>query len=86
MAAALGRAADAVRRLGNVPVPAHLRDAHYRGARRLGHGAGYRYPHDDPTGYLDQRYLPEGLERGALYRPSEHGAEPDQGAWRPDVR
>jgi putative ATPase len=79
---ALGRAGTAVRRLGNAPVPAHLRDAHYRGARRLGHGVGYRYPHDDPTGYLDQRYLPDGLDRGDVYRPSEHGAEPDLGAWR----
>ena len=86
VATALGRAADAVRRLGNAPVPAHLRDAHYRGARRLGHGAGYRYPHDDPTGWVDQPYLPEGLDPGALYRPSAHGAEPDLGAWRPEDR
>jgi putative ATPase len=83
---ALGRAADAVRRLGNAPVPIHLRDAHYRGAKRLGHGAGYRYPQDDPAGYLDQRYLPEGLDRGALYRPSKHGAEPDLGTWRPQEK
>jgi putative ATPase len=83
VAIALGRTAAAVSRLGNALVPAHLRDAHYRGARRLGHGAGYRYPHDDPTGRVDQRYLPEGLERGALYRPSPHGAEPNLGAWRP---
>jgi putative ATPase len=81
VATALGRAADVVRRLGNAPVPTHLRDAHYRGARRLGHGAGYRYPHDDPTGWVDQRYLPEGLDRGEVYRPQSHGAEPDLGAW-----
>jgi putative ATPase len=82
VAAALSRAAGAVRRLGNAPVPIHLRDAHYRGAKRLGHGAGYQYPHDDPTGFLAQRYLPEGLEPGDLYRPSSHGAEPDLGAWK----
>jgi putative ATPase len=73
---ALGAADDAVARLGNVPVPAHLRDAHYRGAARLGHGKGYRYPHDDPSGWVDQRYLPEGLERGDVYRPKPHGIEP----------
>ncbi|MGH8905533.1 MAG: replication-associated recombination protein A [Egibacteraceae bacterium] len=79
---ALGRAADAVRSLGNVPVPAHLRDAHYRGAKRLGHGLGYRYPHDDPRGWVEQRYLPEGLERGDVYQPSSHGVEPELGGWK----
>ncbi len=81
---ALGRAGEAVRRLGNAPVPAHLRDAHYRGAKRLGHGTGYRYPHDDPSGWVAQRYLPEGLGPGDVYRPSSHGAEPDLGTWRED--
>jgi putative ATPase len=74
---ALARADEAVRRLGNAPVPAHLRDAHYRGAKALGHGVGYRYPHDDPRGWVDQRHLPDGLARGDLYRPSAHGREPD---------
>ncbi len=78
---ALGRAGEAVRRLGNAPVPAHLRDAHYRGARRLGHGTGYRYPHDDPSGWVAQRYLPDGLDRGDVYRPSPHGTEPELGQW-----
>ena len=39
-------------------VPAHLRDAHYPGAQRLGHGKGYRYPHDEPGGWVDQEYRP----------------------------
>jgi putative ATPase len=82
LATALMRADDAVGRLGNAPVPPHLRDAHYRSARKLGHGEGYRYPHDDPSGWVDQRYLPEGLERGDLYRPSDHGAEGDLNRWR----
>ena len=79
---ALGAADEAVARLGNAPVPPHLRDAHYRGAARLGHGVGYRYPHDDPTGWVDQRYLPEGLEPGAIYQPGPHGVEPELPAWR----
>jgi putative ATPase len=74
---ALGRADEAVRRLGNAPVPPHLRDAHYRGARSLGHGVGYRYPHDDPRGWVEQRYLPEGLDPGDIYRPLRHGREAD---------
>jgi putative ATPase len=80
---ALVRADEAVRRLGNAPVPAHLRDAHYKGAEAIGHGVGYAYPHDDPLGWVPQRYLPEGLEPGSLYRPSSHGREPALGAWRP---
>ncbi len=80
---ALAAADAAVARLGNAPVPAHLRDAHYKGAARLGHGEGYRYPHDDPTGWVAQRYLPEGLEPGEIYEPSPHGVEPELGAWRP---
>lgn len=79
---ALRRADEAVRRLGNAAVPPHLRDAHYRGAARLGHGVGYAYPHDDPTGWVEQRYLPDGLKPGSLYHPSAHGAEPQLTRWR----
>ena len=69
-------AADAaVARAGNAPVPPHLRDAHYRGARRLGHGVGYQYPHDDPSGWVEQRYLPDGVEPGELFHPGAHGEE-----------
>ncbi len=56
-------------------VPAELRDAHYRGARALGHGVGYEYPHDDPRGFVEAAYLPEGLAGRRYYEPSEHGAE-----------
>ena len=80
---ALGAADEAVARLGNAEVPPHLRDAHYRGAKRLGHGVGYQYPHNDPDAYPDQQYLPDGLRRGEIYRPGRHGVEPDLGAWRP---
>jgi putative ATPase len=56
-------------------VPAHLRDAHYQGARRLGHGEGYRYAHDDPRGVAAQRYAPEELADRVYYQPSRHGDE-----------
>jgi putative ATPase len=41
----------------------------------LGHGRGYRYPHDDPRGWLEQQYLPDDLSAQRYYEPSEHGAE-----------
>jgi len=57
------------------PVPAHLRDASYRGAARLGHGKGYQYPHDVPEGVLPQQYAPDGLAGREYYQPTGHGAE-----------
>ena len=56
-------------------VPKHLRDAHYPGAKRLGHGKGYAYPHDDPIGVVQQEYLPDPLRGAVYYEPTEHGNE-----------
>jgi putative ATPase len=56
-------------------VPKHLRDAHYPGAKRLGHGKGYVYPHEDPIGVVAQEYLPESLRGAVYYEPTEHGNE-----------
>jgi putative ATPase len=56
-------------------VPPHLRDAHYPGSRGLGHGKGYRYPHDDPRGVVVQQYVPDDLVGADYYQPTEHGAE-----------
>jgi putative ATPase len=53
-------------------VPEHLRDKHYQGAERLGHGAGYQYAHDHPDAYVPQAYLPEGR---VFYEPSDRGEE-----------
>jgi putative ATPase len=61
-------------------VPKHLRDAHYPGAKRLGHGKGYRYPHDEAIGVVEQQYLPDGLTGAVYYRPTEHGNERDVSA------
>lgn len=58
-------------------VPKHLRDAHYPGAKRLGHGKGYVYPHDDPIGVVTQEYLPDSLRGAVYYEPTEHGNERD---------
>ena len=57
------------------PVPAHLRDASYRGAERLGHGSGYRYPHDFAEGVVPQQYAPDVVTGRRYYEPSRHGAE-----------
>jgi putative ATPase len=56
-------------------VPKHLRDAHYPGAKRLGHGKGYVYPHDDDLGVVKQQYLPNELTGASYYHPTEHGNE-----------
>jgi len=72
---AIGRAGDDVRDRPASGVPLHLRDAHYRGASALGHGDGYRYPHDDPRGWVDQSYLPDEVADRTYYEPSEHGFE-----------
>ena len=58
---ALGAAMADVRAGRGGAVPPHLRDAHYPGSRGLGHGRGYRYPHDDPRGVVKQQYVPDDL-------------------------
>ena len=63
-----------VREGGNVRPPKPLRDASYRGAKKLGHGQGYVYPHDDPSGF-DVDYLPDELKGKTYYRPSGNGEE-----------
>jgi putative ATPase len=69
---ALGRARqDAV---SNAPVPTHLRDSSYPAARKLGHGKGYVYPHEDPEGAEGQRYRPDDAQGHSYYRPEEGGA------------
>jgi putative ATPase len=56
-------------------VPKHLRDAHYAGAKRLGHGKGYVYPHDSDIGVVRQQYLPDELRDTRYYSPTQHGHE-----------
>jgi putative ATPase len=61
-------------------VPPHLRDAHYFGAKKLGHGKGYQYPHDDELGVVAQQYPPDELRNTRYYTPTEHGNERDVAA------
>jgi putative ATPase len=74
---AINQAIADVRTGGFGRVPIHLRDAHYAGAKRLGHGKGYRYPHDSDAGILPQQYLPEELIGRRYYEPKNLGAERD---------
>jgi putative ATPase len=57
------------------PVPSHLRDAHYGGSKKLGHGTGYRYAHDEPFGIAEQQYAPDVVADATYYRPTSLGAE-----------
>jgi putative ATPase len=61
------------------PVPAHLRDAHYSGAAKLGHGQGYQYAHDDPRGVVSQQYAPDDLAGREYYVPTDRGGERGMG-------
>jgi putative ATPase len=69
-------AASADVRAGKIgPVPSHLRDAHYSGSKRLGHGRGYRYAHDEPFGVAEQQYAPDEVLDATYYQPGSLGAE-----------
>ncbi len=74
---AIDKAIADVRAGGFGRVPLHLRDAHYPGAKRLGHGKGYVYPHDSDVGVAAQQYLPDELAGKRYYEPTTHGQERD---------
>ncbi len=72
---AIGDAMKTVEETGNLPIPSHLQDAHYKGAAKLGHGTGYLYAHDYPNNYVEQQYLPYELSGKEFYRSSGNGYE-----------
>lgn len=72
---AVSAAMEAVKSQKTMPVPVHLQDKHYKGAEKLGHGAGYQYAHDYPNHYVKQQYLPDGMEGTTFYHPSGQGYE-----------
>ena len=71
---AISAANNAVRTY-QTSVPSHLRDAHYKGAQKLGHGIGYKYAHDYPGHYVDQQYLPDEIKDARFYEPGDLGYE-----------
>ena len=72
---AIDNAMKMVEQTGNLPIPSHLQDAHYKSAGKLGHGTGYLYAHDFPNDYVNQQYLPDDLMGTQLYRTSGNGYE-----------
>ncbi|MBQ7616321.1 MAG: replication-associated recombination protein A [Butyrivibrio sp.] len=72
---AIDEALSTVRETGNLPIPAHLQDAHYKSASKLGHGIGYKYAHDYPEHYVEQQYLPYELNGKEFYSPTGNGYE-----------
>ena len=72
---AIGAAMKTVESTGNLPIPPHLQDAHYKSAGKLGHGTGYLYAHDFPNDYVGQQYLPDALLGTQFYRGSGNGYE-----------
>ncbi len=72
---AIGAAMRDVQEEGTKRPPKHLRDAHYPGAKRMGHGGGYKYPHSYPGGYVSQDYFPPGTGERSYYQPEDRGFE-----------
>ncbi len=72
---AIGAGRDIVRDGPAPTVPPHLRSTGYSGAKDLGHGEGYDYPHDHPLGVIPQQYFPDGVDPQVLFRPGTHGDE-----------
>jgi putative ATPase len=72
---AMGEARAAVQQGETPSVPAHLRDSHYPGAQKLGHGDSYRYAHDYDNHVVRQRYFPDGVPEAIFYRPGDQGRE-----------
>ena len=72
---AINRANEDVKERKAPPVPKHLRGTGYAGAKELGHGEGYLYPHSFPGHYVEQEYVPKDAKSGVYYEPTEHGHE-----------
>jgi len=72
---AIDSAMDEVQRSGNLPIPPHLQDAHYKGAAKLGHGLDYKYPHIFKNHYVEQQYMPYELNGKEFYNASDSGYE-----------
>lgn len=72
---AISEAMECVKETGDLPVPPHLKDAHYKSAAKLGSGIGYLYAHDYKNHYVKQQYLPYELSGKEFYKPSQNGYE-----------
>jgi putative ATPase len=83
---AISRVSKHVRDHGAKLPPDYLRDAHYFGAKKLGRGEGYVYPHDEPGGVADQRLLPDEVRGERFYEPTDRGFEAELGRRLEEIR
>ncbi len=67
-------------------VPVHLKDSHYKGAQKLGHGMGYQYAHDYPNHFVKQQYLPDEIREVSFYEPGMNGHEKEIREWMEFIR
>ncbi len=72
---AIDKALEDVKRVQITTIPSYLKDSHYSGAKKLGHGTGYKYAHDYENHYVEQQYLPDELVDEIYYNPTEQGYE-----------
>lgn len=72
---AIQAANQLVHETGNLPIPSHIQDAHYKSASKLNRGVGYLYPHDYPNHWISQNYMPTEITNAKLYEPSDSGYE-----------
>lgn len=84
--AGIAAAADYVAAHPSDDVPAHLRDSHYKSAKKLGRGIGYLYPHDFPRHWVPQQYLPDAVRGHVFYRNSHVGYEQAQADYQNGIR
>ena len=70
---AIDKALSDLRQNGNLPIPRHLRDGHYAGSKELGNAQDYKYPHNYPSNWVQQDYLPEKIKNADYFTPNENG-------------
>ena len=83
---AIDSALEAVKEQQIVTIPNHLRDAHYPGAKKLGHGDGYQYAHDYKNHYVKQQYLPDEMVGRSFYHLSDNGKEKETKAYLEKIK
>lgn len=82
----IGEAMEYVAKHPTIDIPNYLRDSHYKSASKLGHGVGYKYPHDFPDHWVPQQYLPDEVKNECFYHNSHNGHEQTQADYQNSIR
>ena len=82
---AIQKANELVKSTGNLTIPSHIQDAHYRSATKLNRGVGYLYPHDYPNHWVQQQYMPSEILDAKVYEPSDSGFEKEINEYHTDI-